>query len=265
MTVGNVTIFYPDITTSTTPATTAVTTTPGGPSITCYDCACFDDPNCSCNTFSNAIGSYCTIIRQNFGDQGFAIVLEHIQRNSSRVYVREFPYILTEETILYNETTGRWFTRTDLVTFGCNTSYCNNPSLVPYLPDSFQMTLPDSWLNTNVLGTGQPVRNCHECPDAPQCGTLDFLDPARCPIQACNTTCLVSDTFDIPENNQQCYQSFCAPPDSEFFTIDPHRVILEGILYLYPPGRQVELWEIDIFCRADDCSRPEIFYEVSPS
>jgi hypothetical protein len=249
--------------TTTTATTTTVSTTPG-PTITCYDCYCYDDPNCSCDQFSDspASSSYCTIVRQNF-DQDFFIALEQIQRNSTRVYVREFPYLLVEETILYNETTTRWSTRTNLVVYGCNTSYCNHPSLVPYLPDSFQMTLPEPWLNTNVLGTGAPVRNCHECPEAPQCGTLEFLDAGRCPIRDCNTTCLVSDTFDIPENDLQCYQSYCAPPDSEFFTIDPHRVELEGILYLYPMGRQVELWEIDIFCRADDCSRPEIFDEVS--
>jgi hypothetical protein len=125
------------------------------------------------------------------------------------------------------------------------------------------MRLNETWLNTNVLGTGQPIRDCHECPDAPQCGTLDFLDASRCPVQGCNTTCLVSDIFDIPENNLQCYQSFCAPPDTDFFTVDPHRVELEGVLYLNRSGSQVELWEIDVFCRADDCSRPSIFDEVS--
>ncbi|CAF4370418.1 unnamed protein product, partial [Rotaria sordida] len=97
---------------------------------------------------------------------------------------------------------------------------------------------------------------------APQCGTTEFLNTTECPIQPCNTTCLVSDIFDNPAIGLLCYQSFCAPPDSEFFTIDPHRVELDGVIYGSRP-RYVELWEIHIFCRADDCSRPELFKEVS--
>ncbi|CAF4019814.1 unnamed protein product [Rotaria sp. Silwood2] len=232
------------------------------PEIICYDCSCYDDPNCTCDTYtvSSALSSYCTIVRENFGED-FIIFLEHINRNSTRVYIREFPHLLVEESIIYDEKTGWWNTRNNMVIFGCNWDYCNDPRLLPYLPTSFQMGLPEAWLNSNVLGSGQPVRDCHECPDAPQCGTSDFLDSSRCPIRSCNTTCYVSDTFDDPATDGLCYQSFCAPPDSEFFTIDPHRVELEGIIYASRPGT-VELWEIDLFCRADDCSRPELFKEI---
>ncbi|CAF2489307.1 unnamed protein product [Rotaria sp. Silwood2] len=62
------------------------------------------------------------------------------------------------------------------------------------------MHLPEDWLNASILGTGQSERDCHECPDAPQCGTIDFLDASRCPIHSCNSTCIVSDTVNDPEN-----------------------------------------------------------------
>ncbi|CAM4974507.1 unnamed protein product, partial [Rotaria socialis] len=232
------------------------------PELICYDCFCYDDPVCECETFTvySAKSTYCTIIRDSFGED-YAVVLEHINRNSTRVYISEFPYLLVEESIIYNETTKIWSTINNVAVFGCNWDYCNNPSLISHLPDSFQMRLPDAWLNTNVLGTGQPVRDCHECPEAPQCGTSEFIDAGRCPVKACNTTCVVSDTYDDPEKDELCYQSFCAPPDSEFFEIDPHRVEMEGVIYGSRP-RNVELWEVDIFCRGDDCSRPELFKEI---
>nr|ACC43977.1 ArkA_3 [Philodina roseola] len=229
----------------------------------CYDCYCEDDPICACNkTVALPAGdTYCVLIREYDG-QDFWIFSEHIDRNSTRVFIREFPYMLVEETILYNDATSQWITRPTLVLYGCNTDLCNDHRLVPRLPVSFQMRLSDDWLNKNVLGNGSTIRDCHECPDNPQCGTEEFLDTSRCPVKQCNTTCLVSDTFDDPSVNEQCYQSFCAPPDNEIFTIDPHRLEIEGIIYGNRPNAQVDLWEIDIFCRADDCSRPEIFKEL---
>ena len=239
------------------------TSTGGSNQLRCYDCYCVNDAICNCNKTAtmSASDTYCTIIREYDG-QDFWILLEHIDRNSTRVFINEFPYLLVDESIVYNDATEQWITRPTLIVYGCNTDFCNDPRLVPRLPVGFQMRLTDEWLNTNVLGNGQPVRDCHECPDAPQCGITGFLDTSRCPIRSCNTTCLVSDTFNNPTSDELCYQSFCAPPDNEQFTIDPHRVQIEGILYGNRPDAQVEIWEVDIYCRADDCSRPEIFQEL---
>ena len=229
----------------------------------CYDCTCKNDPICACNnTVVLPVGdTYCVLFREYDG-QDFWIFSEHINRNSTRVFIREFPFMLVEESIVYNEGTSRWETRPTLVMYGCNTDLCNDHRLVPRLPVSFQMRLSDEWLNKNVLGNGSTIRDCHECPDMPQCGTEEFLDPARCPVKSCNTTCVVSDTFNDPSVNQLCYQSYCAEPDNEFYTTDPHRLEIEGIIYGNRPNAQVELWEIDIFCQADDCSRPEVFKEL---
>jgi hypothetical protein len=230
----------------------------------CYECSCSDAISCTCDrtTVRPADSTYCIIERMNVGQTSY-IDLGHIDRASTRIYIRDFPYLLLEETISYSEQTAIWNTVTNYIIYGCNWDYCNDPSLVPYLPASFQMRLPEQWLNDNVLGTGQTVRDCHDCPDVPQCGTLDFLDSSRCPIRACNTTCVVSDTYDDPANNLQCYQSRCVPIGGDNDPYDRHRIEIEGILYLSKQPRSVELWEVDIFCRADDCSRPEIFNEVS--
>ena len=239
---------------------------PAIPQRRCYDCYCRNDPHCPCNktVMLPANSTHCTLVRENIG-QDFWISFEHNDEQSTRIFIREFPYILIEESIIYSEQTERWNTITNFVVYGCNWDYCNHPSLVPFLPSTFQMRLPETWLNDNILGTGQPVRECHECRDGPQCGTTDFLDPSRCPIESCNTTCLVSDTVNDPEDGLLCYQSFCASPDQEDLEIDRHRVEIEGVLYLNKYPREVQLWEIDLFCRADDCSRPELFNEVGSS
>ncbi|CAF1563363.1 unnamed protein product, partial [Adineta ricciae] len=102
--------------------------------------------------------------------------------------------------------------------------------------------------------TGEPARNCHECPDAPQCGTNDFLDISRCPIHSCNTTCLVSDTFDDPLTGEQCYQSQCAPAyldnDLTGFFGGKYRIDIEAIVYLAQDRSKYYLWEMDVYCGA---------------
>ena len=232
----------------------------------CYDCYCPDPNNCTCDqaTWRPSDSTYCLIIRQYIG-QDIWLDLGHIDRQSTRVNIREFPYLLVEESISYSEQTQLWSTLTDYVIYGCDWDFCNHPSLAKYLPTSFQMRLPEPWLNPNIVGTGLPARNCHECPMYAICSNTSSIDGNLCPVQSCNTTCLVFDTFDDPSNALQCYQSFCAQPGSDYSEIDRHRLEIEGILYLRKQPREVEIWEIDIYCRADDCSRPEIFQEVSYS
>ncbi|CAF1377232.1 unnamed protein product, partial [Adineta steineri] len=236
---------------------------PNIPQRRCYDCYCHNQPNCTCErtTIMAANQTYCMIMRESYG-QDVWTSLGHISQDSTRVHIQDFPYLLVEESILYDEQLNRWDTITNFVVYGCNYDLCNHPSLIPSMPNSFQMRLSEAWLNTNIKGTGQPIRNCHECPDGPQCGHSDYLDTSHCPIKECNTTCLVLDTFDKPNDDLQCYQSFCAPPDSDDFHIDTHRVEIEGLIYLNKQPLSVELWEVDIYCQADDCSRPEIFTEL---
>nr|ACC43935.1 ArkB_4 [Philodina roseola]ACC43978.1 ArkB_3 [Philodina roseola] len=227
----------------------------------CYDCSCTTSP-CICNNFDTVTSedTYCTIILEYYGQQ-VTTTFGHVDRDSTRVHIRDLPYVLVEESIVFSDQLGIWNTKTNIVLYGCDWDSCNKPDLVQYVPKGFQMRLPETWLNSSVLGNKQTIRNCHHCPDTPQCGPESFLDADLCPVQACNTTCIVSDAFDDPSKDEQCYQSYCATPEEDL-KFDPHRVELEGILYLDKDDKTVELWEIDIYCRADDCSRPEIFNEV---
>jgi len=237
---------------------------PKAQSLKCYDCTCKTLP-CSCDEFDTVTddNTYCTILVDYSGDRASA-TFGHVNRNSTQVYIRDLPYILVEESIIFSDQLGRWSTRTNVVLYGCNWDSCNAPRLVQYLPEGFKMELPEKWLNDTVLGDKTTIRDCHHCPDAPQCGSETFLDTSRCPVKECSTTCIVSDTFNDPSKGELCYQSRCVLPEEES-QIDSHHVELEGILYLNNETKKVELWEIDIYCRADDCSRPEIFQELKAS
>ncbi|CAF1458540.1 unnamed protein product, partial [Rotaria sordida] len=229
----------------------------------CYDCYCFNEVNCNCDkiTMQSANSTYCLLMRENFGQDQWTI-MGHLDQDSTAVHIRDFPYIIIAESIFYNGQTERWNTIPNFAVYGCDWDLCNHPRLVQSLPYTFEMRLPEPWLNANILGTGQPLRDCHECRDAAQCGTTDFLDASRCPIRPCNTTCLVRDTFDDPTINEFCYQSYCARPDLDSSVIGVYEVDIEGILYLSKQPRDVELWEIDLYCHADDCSRPDLFKEL---
>ncbi|CAF4351709.1 unnamed protein product, partial [Adineta steineri] len=189
------------------------------------------------------------------------IYADYLEVGATLMYIEEFPYALVEESIDYNEKTGLWFTTTNFIVYGCNWNYCNKPEYIPLLPNSYQMRLSEAWLNSSILGNGQPISNCHQCPEQAHCGTTDFLEENTCPIQSCNTTCLVLDTYEDPEYDYLCYQSFCLPPDTQDYQLDRHKVEIEGIVYASQQD-VVHLWEIDIYCRANDCSRPGIFKEL---
>ncbi|CAF1327730.1 unnamed protein product, partial [Didymodactylos carnosus] len=228
----------------------------------CYKCYCADSAACPCNETESRQGNntYCVITREHIGGN-FDISLGHIGTNSTKVYIKNPHYISVRESVKYNDNTSEWETIPDLIAYGCNWDYCNKPELVPLLPGSLSLSLPNAWLDTFILGTNPST--CHECRDGPVCGDTDFFDISRCPEKACNATCILSDLFDNPDTNplQFCYQSFCYGDESTSdLDIDTHRIQVDGIYYL--DTRKFDIWEIDIFCRADDCSRPEIFNEI---
>ena len=111
----------------------------------------------------------------------------------------------------------------------------------------------------NVLDTEWSVRNCTQCPNDLHCTTDDISNLDQCLVQECNNTCFLSNMYNHTTSNEQCYRSYCASN----IEIDPHRVVIQGILYLNRSQPVVELWEISIPCHGVDCSRWKIFPEVS--
>ncbi|CAF1464192.1 unnamed protein product, partial [Rotaria sordida] len=127
-------------------------------SLTCYNCNCVGITGCACSStvVVSIDDTYCIIARENYG-QNVSFNLTYLDYYASYNYILEAPFVIVKESINYDENGRRWFTTTDLVLYGCNWNLCNKPQLIPLLPNTFQMRLPESWLNTNILGSGQPV------------------------------------------------------------------------------------------------------------
>ncbi|CAF0800747.1 unnamed protein product [Didymodactylos carnosus] len=227
----------------------------------CYTCACpANSLNCPCSTtdVQETDITYC-IINRDHKNQGYSTYLGFLPRNSSKYSIKNPHYISIREVIHYNDSAKEWDTNPDGIIYGCDWDRCNSPDLVPKLPNSFSLALPESWLSNFILGSNPG--SCHECSDDPNCGTDDFLDVGRCPEKACNDTCVLREYFENPDSGEFCYQSSCfTEASSPAYDLDTHRIEIDAIYYL--DSKIFNVWEIDIFCRADDCSRPEIFKEI---
>ncbi|CAF1400673.1 unnamed protein product, partial [Didymodactylos carnosus] len=206
--------------------------------------------------------TYCVIIRDKLDEDTYDISLEHIERNSTKVFVKTPHYISVQESIMYDESEKYWYTRHDEITYGCNWDLCNKPEIISLLPNSFDLRLRKSWLDENILENPTITsRDCHECSDFEVCAdTQFFIDESRCPVKSCSGTCFVKDRFDKPDSTEFCYNSKCTDDSGPGNEINKHKIILEAIWYL--DEKKLDLWEIDVFCRADDCSRIEIFDEI---
>ena len=67
--------------------------------------------------------------------------------------------------------------------------------------------------------------------------------------------------------NEQCYQSQCAPEylnnESAELSGDKYRIDIEIVVYLAANRSDYDIWEIDVYCGAYNCTRPTIFQEIA--
>ncbi|UJR19965.1 hypothetical protein I4U23_023097 [Adineta vaga] len=257
ITIGNLTVFPLIRPTTTSTITTTTNTTTHKSSISpttsiSSHLKCYNG-----SSINMTIGEYwinTTHCMINYNEQH--ATFSSISFNSSQSYVREFPYILIQQSIIYNKTIHDWSNKTDFISYGCNWNLCNEPRLLSSLSNSIHLSLNKSWLNANVFDLGFSTRDCNQCPNNLQCSTYEVSTFEACPTKKCNHTCFLSNIYNHIANNQQCYRSFCESSDP-----DLRRVIIQGILYLNRSQLNVELWEVYIPCHAADCSRLEIFRE----
>ncbi|CAF1113044.1 unnamed protein product [Adineta steineri] len=256
------------LTTTTHEETTEVlttTTTTISNNLECYKCLCMNNNTCSCKeTEQNSFETtHCIIVESFVNEEIFYTNLTHINQNSSQIYIQQFPYILIQQSIIYNKTLNDWISSTDFIYYGCNWHLCNDPYLISHLKNSVKISLNKSWLNINVLNNEILLRNCNECPNNFQCNSIDNLNTDECPLQKCNSTCFLSNIYNYGINNEQCYQSYCATSNNiSNFENDLHPIIIQGILYLNRSNHEIELSKVNIPCHATDCSSLEIFQEI---
>ncbi|CAF1077024.1 unnamed protein product, partial [Didymodactylos carnosus] len=220
-------------------------------SLSCYECSCKISEKCSCTetVFFNGTNTYCVITLSNLDGR---IVLGHIDRSSPKKQIKNPHYVSVLESIIYDDLQKRWYSRNDMVNYGCNWDKCNDPKLIQSLPHTFSLNLDSSWLNNNILEKSDATKpSCYKC-DAQSC-----VDES-CKEEECNGLCRVRNVFQKPENSpEDCYESLCIAHDPSI----KNKVIIDANYHLNGE-KTLDLWEIDVYCRTNNCSRLEIFKEI---
>lgn len=155
---------------------------------------------CNCGTYStdDSARDYCVIIEQR-GDSDSFFELTRIPRNASWIDVDDSYYILAIESIRYNQTGANWYLVTNGIIYGCDWDYCNSPNLILQLPNTFQLSIDKTWLETNIYGTGS-VNSCHLCQQSQCFNETNPFNPANCPLTNCiNATSVI--VINNRENN----------------------------------------------------------------
>jgi hypothetical protein len=164
-------------------------------SLSCYDCSCDSSNQVDCTincgyTIASYEQDYCVIIEQRYIDTTY-IDLYRIPRNATWLYVNDTYFILVVESISYNSTTMNWNTSTITVLYGCDWDLCNSPSLINVLPNSFLLSINNTWLDTNIYGTGS-VDSCHTCLSEVCVGEGNPFNSSQCPLTTCvNVTSVI--------------------------------------------------------------------------
>ncbi|CAF4318721.1 unnamed protein product, partial [Adineta steineri] len=234
-------------------------------SLVCQECFCSlaNISACDCSpTVTAPDGSHCLII-EDLDPENPYVQLTYAETNSSYVRIKDTYYVIVDESIYYNETTTTWNTKTKRVVHGCDWDNCNQFSLYEALPDTFKLTINDAWLNENIYGDGS-ITECNTCSNQ-TCGIN--IDQNLCPITTCenSTRCSMYNLWHDVDTGESCYESRCALPEfSDEYNEDneKYQVQIEAIVYLAQNRSNFDIWELDINCAVENCTRPSIFLEI---
>ena len=134
----------------------------------CYLCSCeyeweTNDGTCGDADFATNCpltevdDKYCFIISTYDGTYETR-VFESISSNN----LQDSHFIQAVETIALSSTV--WLPTTiSSVGYGCDWDGCNNVTLANYLPESFQMKIDQTILNTELLDGQLPAKACYSC------------------------------------------------------------------------------------------------------
>lgn len=154
-------------------------------SLLCYEgfCQGKDTLECSHDEPSSGEDDYCVIIEQRFYDVDY-IFITRVHNFPSYVEVEDTYHILVIDSIRYNQTANKWYTWPAMVMFGCDWDLCNAPDIIDKLPDSFSVTMNETWLNENIYGTGS-VDSCNYCPRGICANNETAYNMTECPMTNC--------------------------------------------------------------------------------
>ena len=138
------------------------------------------------------------------------------------------------------------------VSYGCDWDNCNEIELAQFLPDSFKMRIDQRLLNSELIDGQLLPQTCLDCSKC-----INDLVGIVCKIVSCPTgVCYIDELHNFittPTNNctynfYSICDSFSSPPPSP-------NVRIRATYYIdFPAAKQLEIDEVDIACRKDNCN-----------
>ena len=164
-------------------------------SLVCYTCECpsTDIAACNCSSETNAaVGAHC-VITKGFDPADNNVTLSTSSSlSSSYSRIKDTYYIIVDETVFYNETVAQWETKTNQVVYGCDWDNCNSFDLIADLPNSFNITINQPWLDQNIYGNGSITTGCNNCSSGICGNQTDPIDYDLCSLSPCDNSTTVS-------------------------------------------------------------------------
>ena len=222
----------------------------------CFLCSCeFDwDTNtgsCASPTFLSSCvltevqNKYCTIT-SNYNGNHEGRTFGLIEPDS----FQDSHFIQTLENVVLSNSI--WVTTINSVNYGCDWDGCNEMSLVEYLPESFQMKIDTTILQSELIGDQLSNRTCLDC------GRCIYdLTATLCKIVPCSDgVCFIDEIHNyitLPTNNcTYNFYSTCLPIGG---SLRSPSVRIRATYYIdFPSEKQLEIDEVDLYCLKDNCN-----------
>lgn len=223
----------------------------------CNTCSCeFDwDTNtgtCNSPTFlsscvSREVGNQICFVTSTYFDN-----IEHriYQAISTNAY-QDSHFIQAVETIALSN--NAWLpSRISSISYGCDWDNCNEIQLALYLPESFNMTIDSSILNTELLNGQASAENCYSCS-----ACINNLTAIICKQQSCpDGTCFIDEihSYEIITEDK-CKYNFFSDCQQLPNNIESSNVRIRATYYLdLPEQQQWEINEMQLKCTKDYCN-----------
>ncbi len=223
----------------------------------CYDCSCeynwaaltgsCSSPNFQSNCMLKEYGNQYCIVQSSYIDN---MEQRYFQSVAPDLY-QDSHFFQAIETISLSNTV--WLPTTiSTISYGCDWDGCNDPSVAQYLPESFQMNINQTVLNSQLLNGQSSAQNCYLCT-----ACINNLTATLCQTPSCtNGICYIDEIHNYvatgPDNCVYYYTSAC-----QTFYQTPY-VRIRAIYYIdLPVERQLEIDEIDLACTKDLCNSAE--------
>ena len=231
--------------------------------LSCYECNnCIDISSCTCDNLVDTKNSYCILLRETL-ETGVNIEVKHVPRDSTPYYIYDPHYISVEEIIFYNDTTERWFSKSNKIIFACQTDQCNKASLLQQLPSTgLSLMLPSDWLNGNILRKqDKNMTICYQCEESICSDATHTVNMSTCVKKNdCQGSCMMTEIYNQGDTRNFCYSSFCTDESSQGPNPMSPEIIITAVYYIN--DRQFDVVELDVICNGDDCSRLQIFEDI---